>query len=245
MKTCENYSVSQPGSVEKELVSPGEKVASSSFAEEAFSQMTMSEILMDKVEILLVAKYLKDIDNYLEWGSGGSTLNFAKFAKRRVVSIEHQKPWCEEMPEKIRAKGLDKLVELRCQSNGMGNEREGTYEEFKAYVDEIKKLNEKTWDFVFIDGRARVSCARRVLSYLKDTSIVVVHDFERVLRSRDSYSPIFLYYDVLERIGTSVKQGTGLRGLAILQRKKELHFLQGNETAVDQIVLGKPLESVM
>lgn len=199
------------------------------------ARMNLSEIWMDRAEVVLVLKYLRDVDTYLEWGSGGSTLNYPQFARRRAVSIEHHKEYCEGMPARLAKKHV-RAVEFRCVSINHQNS-EGTYEIYRRYVDEITRLGEPVWDFVFIDGRARVSAALRALSYLSDNSVVVVHDFERVHDSgQASYAPILRYYDVLDRLGETVKHGSSARGIGVLRRKAKFRNLQGNHEEVQRIL---------
>lgn len=78
---------------------------------------------------------------------------------------------------------------------------------FKPYVDVVTRLNETTFDVVFIDGRARVACALKVLPYLSPTSTVILHDARR-----DYYAHILEYYDEVGRV-------VGDRGARLFRRK--------------------------
>jgi len=187
-------------------------------------RINYKEIMMDPLEVDLVLKIVKGRTSYLEWGSGGSTLNFPQFISGKVVSIEHDKEWCDNMPVSLAKKNI-RNVNLYCIRTIGTNKDEGTYATFKPYIDKINTLNESTWDLVLIDGRARVAASIRALSYIRSESAVIVHDFERVLRSGSaSYSGMLEYYDVIERIGKSMNVNTGARGIARLQRKKEYDY---------------------
>lgn len=194
------------------------------------ARVNMKDIWMDDVEIDVVLRYLKNVKNYLEWGSGGSTLNFAKFAKERAVSIEHNKLWCRMMPKKIKNANI-RPVELHCIENSTNYNAEGNYKQFKEYVDQISKLREPIWNFVLVDGRCRVGAAIKALSYINPKSIVVLHDSERMVRYGSLYQPILNYYDILESIG-----GLRRRGISVMRRKNTMHYLEGDHEEVQKIL---------
>lgn len=196
-----------------------------------FNLVNMTEVWMDPNEVLLVLKYLRGAKTYLEWGSGGTTLNLPQFVSERAVSIEHDKDWCEAMPKRLAEKKV-RTVEFHCIHVNHKNS-EGTYAMYRSYINEITNLNQSTWDFVLIDGRARVSAAIRALSFVRDDSTVVIHDFERVHDlGQATYRTVLKYYDVMDRFGESVKHGSSPRGIGILRRKAKLRNLQGNHNAV-------------
>jgi hypothetical protein len=78
---------------------------------------------------------------------------------------------------------------------------QGTYEQFKEYVDQIDNigLQEGSIDVALVDGRARLSCAIKLLPYLHNNSIVIIHDFW----VRPYYFDVLNYYDEVK----SVKHG--------------------------------------
>jgi len=78
---------------------------------------------------------------------------------------------------------------------------------FKRYVDTVTRLDEKTFDVVLIDGRARVACALKVLPYLSPTSTIILHDARRA-----HYGAILDYYD-------EIGQVVGQRGARLFRRK--------------------------
>jgi len=57
---------------------------------------------------------------------------------------------------------------------------DGTYENFRDYIEFPKSLNEK-FDVIFVDGRARVEAALSVLrnKLLNTNGVVMVHDWHR------------------------------------------------------------------
>ncbi len=182
------------------------------------------ELWMPKSEAEALIRRMHGVRTYLEWGSGGSTLNIAPLATRRAVSIEHDGKWCD----KVRKKLGDRPVEYNCIPSRRRDGHDGRYEDFKPYVDRIDTLGEKEWDFVFIDGRARVSCAVKTLAYIAPHSVVTIHDFQR---TRGEYSAILFFYDVAEK-----SHVPGQPGIAFLHRKPRFHAFQGNVSAVQAII---------
>ena len=199
-------------------------------------RINRSLIWMGNREVDLVLRQLGNVQTYLEWGSGGSTQNFAQFAKKRAVSIEHNSRWCRLVDRRLQAANV--TVEMRCveikkgRAGWAGGLTEGNYIQFRPYVDEISRLGQRTWDFVLIDGRARVDCAIKALSYISATSKVVLHDSERFSkRWNHMYLPMLEYYDVIESTG-----GPGRQGVALLMRKRAFQHLEGNHRAVQEIL---------
>lgn len=100
-----------------------------------------------------------------EWGSGGSTLFFAKRA-RHVVSIEHDEGWFEQarvalasaagrkIDYRLVRAGTEASPDWRFQSGARGWEQAN----FEAYVRAIEPFDDDYFDVVSVDGRARMGC---------------------------------------------------------------------------------------
>lgn len=173
------------------------------------------KVLMSREEIDAAIKYLPRNGVYIEWGTGGSTLVFSKFVKKGY-SIEHVKPWCERVQKdmvEFNVKNINfHCVPVKKEGGGyLGNENEGSYSKFRVYVDYVDTLGVEAFDAVLIDGRARIAVALKVLPYLKDGSVVFLHDTTQ--RVQD-YSEVLKHYDLIEKV-------EGKQGLSILKRKKK------------------------
>lgn len=120
--------------------------------------------------------HLKPNMRVLEYGCGTSTMAIAPLVKE-VVSIEHNKDWYRRMADQV--PDNIKIYFMPCDMEPTQDYTDGTYEDFKSYIELPIILNEKKekFDVIFIDGRARVGCAE-VCSTLghKDT-LVFIHDF--------------------------------------------------------------------
>lgn len=140
------------------------------------------------------------------------------------------------MKEKMSGADGHVPVEVRCVSvprgtGGWGRKspfEEGDYRVFRQYIDEIEKIDQKKWDFVLIDGRARVAAAFKALSFLRDDSVVVLHDSWRLMHR---YRDIFTYYDKVAESWTVWNQG-----IAVLRRKRKFKNLEGRKDLVQEIL---------
>ena len=97
-----------------------------------------------------------------EYGSGSSTLFYAKRVKR-VVSVEHDEAW------------FNKIVKSKPQNAEMifsKLERGGEYSKKAA------TLGEK-FDIIIVDGRDRVNCCINSIHALTPTGVIILDDSER------------------------------------------------------------------
>ncbi len=166
------------------------------------------EIWMHQREISAIKGLLDTNKVMLEWGSGGSTINFAPLVEK-YYSIEHESEWYTKVKEETSM--INNLDLHLVPNNEPYNVRTKSYSQFKDYIEHIKKIN-KIFDIILIDGRARVFCAEIALKYLNKNGILLFHDFP--LR-RELYSDVLKWYDVIDII--ELKQG-----LAILKPKKKI-----------------------
>ena len=61
------------------------------------------------------------------------------------------------------------------------------------YVNSIDKLSVTTLDMALVDGRFRIQCALKLLPYLTNDSVLVLHDFW----IRKPYHKVLEYYNVI------------------------------------------------
>lgn len=97
-----------------------------------------------------------DLSNKLifEWGSGNSSLYFAKRAKQ-VISIEDNEEWYKKNQEK---KSPNQDIILASED---------------VYVNYIAEL-EKKFDIIIIDGKYRNECAKATPNYLAEGGIIIL-----------------------------------------------------------------------
>lgn len=169
------------------------------------------------------------IRNFLEIGSGGSTLYFSKHVQN-YYSIEHDKSWFEMVKKEIEKDQRSNIKIVLKEKNKIDpnidqkkavNWSELTSStrslEFKDYIDSIGEFG-VTFDAVLVDGRARPECVR----YLHDNKlitkngIIFIHDYRPVSdpRSRKHYNVVEEKYTIIDH----ENKGSGLAVLKINEK---------------------------
>lgn len=139
-------------------------------------------------------------DSYVfEWGVGGSTLFLIKRA-RKVVSVEHNRSWFEQIREILALRNIQNwdgiLVEPKKDQkvyNGDPSEWDSYLSSdlnfrgfsFRAYVEVIESYNDASFDVILIDGRARPSCFKHALKKVKIGGFIFWDNTDR-----SEYGPI-------------------------------------------------------
>ncbi|MGQ4876499.1 MAG: hypothetical protein ACP6IY_20740 [Promethearchaeia archaeon] len=120
--------------------------------------------------IIFLNKYMKPNFIGFEFGSGASTLWFAKRIKY-LISIEHSEFWYKNVLEKLKKKKIDnvtlKLIPL---------ERDLNKDKYSNY---INKFPNNYFDIILIDGRNRVNCIKNSINKLKKGGFLVLDNSER------------------------------------------------------------------
>jgi len=111
-----------------------------------------------------------------EYGTGGSTLRFAKIATK-VVSVEDHLGWMNEVQVRLEKEKISN-VEIRLCPFDFKNPVNFESSEY------IKAVDGADWDIVIIDGqdwsfKQRLSCFRRVEPKMLPGTIIIVDDFWR------------------------------------------------------------------
>jgi hypothetical protein len=184
---------------------------------------------MSDMEMEVISKYINSDTLMLEFGTGFSTLHFARKCKH-IVSVEHVLSW------HVRIALMTQILQMRNISalfaaptlDDIIDDYQNDKERYAPYINilngDIKTLDipEKTvlkdmkFDVVSIDGAARSECAIAILPNLREDSVVMISDFWREQRqSERNYSDVFQYYDEVE----SCKEGNSY---VILKKKKGL-----------------------
>ena len=117
-----------------------------------------------------------------EYGSGFSTLYFARFLRSRNVrfhvhSVEHNKAWHLDIKRRIGQAGLGQEVTVHLSEFSPGCAPPKTPAELN-YVNMPRALG-RTFDLIVVDGRFRRCCLEAAMSCLKPQGIVFLHDAER------------------------------------------------------------------
>ncbi len=97
-----------------------------------------------------------------EYGSGNSTLFYAKRVKR-VVSVEHDEAWFKKIVEEKASNA--EMIFTHLEKGG-------------EYCQKAKLLGEK-FEVIIVDGRDRVNCCKHSIDALTPNGVLVLDDLER------------------------------------------------------------------
>jgi hypothetical protein len=162
---------------------------------------------MSEAEVRLIRRYLRSRDVMLEWGCGGSTLEFPRYVAR-YCSIEHDSGWYDRVSAAVEARGLANVTLLLVPPNlpldGSPNYARPSgdrYAQFRDYIEAVDRFGDARFDRVLIDGRSRPECAARVRPRLASGAVVFIHDFFNPKYDRAPYHAMVLRdYELIEAV---------------------------------------------
>lgn len=117
--------------------------------------------------IYILSTWLKPDDAGLEWGSGRSTVWFAKRV-RSLVSVEHDAAWGRHVPEMLRGSAVAGRVDYRVLGEDLDQGARS------AYVRVAAELENASLDFCLVDGVLRDHCAMACTEKLKPGGLLVI-----------------------------------------------------------------------
>ncbi|WP_020180014.1 hypothetical protein [Methylopila sp. M107] len=153
---------------------------------------------VSKAELALLELALEGVENYLEFGAGGSTSVAAQIGVKRIVSVESDKEWLDMLAKRPEVAAVDFTpiyIDIgRTGKWGKPIEPDAA-PRWPAYHQDV--WSRLAWhpDLVFIDGRFRVACALATLLNCRPGTPILIHDFW----NRPQYHEVLKYLDVLDR----------------------------------------------
>ena len=130
----------------------------------------------------ILYSYLRKSDIGLEFGSGRSTLWFAKRVAN-LTSVEHDETWMANVHEMLSKAGIQNVDYIFLPKDA---------EEDKAseakYVRIIDEFDDNSLDFCLVDGVYREFCALKVIGKLRPGGLLIIDNVNWYLPS-SSYSP--------------------------------------------------------
>lgn len=161
---------------------------------------------MSIAERRMFKKYIKKSKNYLEFGSGGSTIFALKNSKAAIKSVDSSKEWFDHMIKEhqeirdgIKDKRLDFIFVDIGETVAWGTPKDDSgksnYPNYSASVFKNKKIK---YDTVLIDGRFRVACGLQTVLNCDDDTIIMIHDFW----NRPWYHILLNYIKPIGKAGT-------------------------------------------
>jgi predicted O-methyltransferase YrrM len=140
---------------------------------------------MDQWEIAAIASVFALANGpveVLEWGSGNSTLYFSARLPAGSLwdALENNPDWAREVSARIREFGRQDIRLHHIPNSGPFQDGvdDGDLTSFREYVLFPASLNRR-FDFILVDGRARVECMRQGWGMLKPGGLMILHDAER------------------------------------------------------------------
>jgi hypothetical protein len=127
-----------------------------------------------------------------EWGSGRSTLWFARRI-RYITSVEGRRAWYDEVTRWLVKDDLAERVTLRLAE--VTSEHNFSSEEIERYAGVIDGVVDGSLDFILVDGHFREACLLRIASKLRPGGLLIIDNTDVLpktmldaLRTADSQS---------------------------------------------------------
>lgn len=134
----------------------------------------------------------KDMRGF-EFGSGRSTLFIAPRVKE-LVSLEHDQQWFAHIEAELKNKKLGNVHYVQILPANDPSKKIGypknNYENYlmpatpatcyTAYYSYIDQYPDASFDFIIVDGRARVECAQHAIPKLKPGGMLILDNAERL-----------------------------------------------------------------
>jgi len=163
-------------------------------------------------------RYLKNINIYFEYGSGGSTYQASILNNiKKIYSVESDIQWQNKLKQIIINPNVDYIYnEMDTQPNTWGNPgKNATNIQKINYSNQITKLSKEeqvSIDLILIDGRFRVACCLKCYDIIKDDCLIAFDDF----LNRPQYHIVLEYFDIIEK--------TKGNRMVILKKKKNVNI---------------------
>jgi predicted O-methyltransferase YrrM len=125
--------------------------------------------------IRLLDRYVDCRTTVFEFGSGRSTLWFARRV-RRVVTVEHNADWFQSTEKACKTAGITNVKLLHNPILTKGDR--------EKYAQRISTIEGRGFDVVLIDGAARELCTKAALSRVVPGGLLVIDNVNRYLPSK-------------------------------------------------------------
>ncbi|MCK4730459.1 MAG: class I SAM-dependent methyltransferase [Candidatus Aenigmarchaeota archaeon] len=162
----------------------------------------------------ILSTLLKPTDVGLEFGSGRSTIWFAKRIKH-LTSVEQNKFWYDKVFKMIEENNLSN-VDLFFQD--------------KNYIKVVDKFKNNNLDFVLIDGILRGECANAIINKVKRGGIIVIDDAHRYFPFPSTVS-----YSLFKK-----QQKTSLEWNKFIKQTKNWKYIWTSNGLKDTVIWFKP-----
>lgn len=132
--------------------------------------------------IELLESYLKPADVGFEWGSGRSTVWFARRVGK-LTSVEDHQKWHALVTERLAASGVAAKVDYRfipCEH------KEVDEPSAHPYADASREVPDGSLDFALVDGNIRATCMKAVTAKIKPGGLLILDNANRFIPNNES-----------------------------------------------------------
>lgn len=141
---------------------------------------------MDQYEIRAIVSCISIFSfpiRVLEWGSGNSTIYFSHIINKGStwLAIEHNQEWAIKL-NKLLKELSSRAVELKHIPSDLAYKEggdDGSYSEFKSYINYPNNIGSTLFNLIIVDGRARVECMTVGWTVLENNGVMILHDAQR------------------------------------------------------------------
>ena len=117
---------------------------------------------------LILSSYIQATDLGIEFGSGMSTLWFARRVSK-LTSVEHDQSWYNKIKYILEGRGLSNVRYLFCEKDQPEDKGYNA-----KYVQVIQDFQPNSLDFSLVDGVYRDSCANAIIDKLRYGGILII-----------------------------------------------------------------------
>lgn len=162
------------------------------------------KIFMPDDQIKYYKQVISTCNNYMEFGSGGSTVYASENIKGKGLSFESDYEWYNNVKNIVKNNNYQLIyIDIESEKNNWGYpgkkcnvDKQMLYStKFKEYISDLNP------DVILIDGRYRVSCALQIHSFISDNCRVLFDDF----LNRSHYHVVLEYYEIVNKVNNMVE----------------------------------------
>lgn len=159
--------------------------------------------IMYDEEKFLLKKYLSNSNQYLEFGTGGSTIFSLINSLAKITSVDTNKAWLAFMNKyKIIRKNNNERLEILYVDIGktkawgypVSEKDKNKFENFSREI--FQNRDNSKYDLILIDGRFRVACTLQSIinCYENENLFLLIHDYSL----RENYKIVENFLDIVE-----------------------------------------------
>jgi hypothetical protein len=142
---------------------------------------------MSAEEAALFLSFIKNSRDYVEFGTGGSTVLASKHVKNSILSVDSSQEWLNQVScacgssqtkPQLRFVDVGPIGDWGFPTDGSAKSR---WPDYHSAIWTVQRSSDA--DLYLVDGRFRVACFAQTVLHCKPSAIIGIHDFS----SRPAY----------------------------------------------------------